>query len=91
MGPASTVCLGEVSVLEGDEVTRHREFYNNGNVVKIKTRVRDSSSASCEVTGKRLNRGSGYGLGVPCKYVFEGNRLAVKFLRECITREKNIL
>ena len=28
---------------------------------------------------------------VPCKYVFEGNRFAVKFLRERIIREKNIV
>ena len=37
------------------------------------------------------NRGGGYVLEVPCKYVFEGNSLAVKWLSERIAKEMVIV
>ena len=47
----------------------------------------ESSSASCEVTGERLNRGGGYGLEVPCKYTLRGIPEAVAWIAKCITKE----
>ena len=43
------------------------------------------------VTEKRVNRGGGYGLEVPCQYSFKGNSLAVKWLSECIAKERKIV
>ena len=43
------------------------------------------------MTGKRVNRGGGYGLEVPCQYSFKGNSLAVKWLSECIAKERKIV
>ena len=43
------------------------------------------------VTGKRVNRGCGYGLEVPCQYSFKGNSLAVKWLSERIAKERKIV
>ena len=44
------------------------------------------------MTGKRVNRGGGYGREVPCQYSFKGwNSLAVKWLSERIARERKIV
>ena len=43
------------------------------------------------MTGKRVNRGGGYGLEVPCQYSFKGNSLAVKWLSERIAKERKIV
>ena len=47
------------------------------------------SSASCEVTGKRLNRGGSYGLEVPCKYKFQGVPKIVAWIEKCIAKEND--
>ena len=46
-----------------------------------------SSSTSCEVTGRRLNRGGGYGLEVPCKYKLQGVPEAVDWVAKCMDKE----
>lgn len=43
------------------------------------------------LTGKRVNRGGGYGLEVPCQYSFKGNSLAVKWLSERIAKERKVV
>ena len=45
----------------------------------------------CEVTGKRTNRGSGYGLEIPCRYTINGNKLDVRWLNELILKEATIV
>ena len=50
-----------------------------------------SSTVTCMVTGKRINRGGGYGLGVPCWYSFKRNSLALKWLSERISKERKIV
>lgn len=50
-----------------------------------------SSTVTCKVTGKRVTRGGGYGLEVPCQYSFKGNSLAVKWLSERIAKERKIV
>ena len=47
-----------------------------------------SSTVTCTVTGKRVNRGDGYGLEVPCQYSSKGNSLAVKWLSEHLAKER---
>ena len=47
----------------------------------------ESNSASCEVTGKWVNCGEGYGMEVPSKYTFWGIGQAVTWLNKCITKE----
>ena len=49
-GPATTVCLREVSALEGDEVTRHRDsFLNTITETSYKIKMHASSRASYEL------------------------------------------
>ena len=50
-----------------------------------------SSTVTCTVPGKRVNRGGGYGLEVPCQYSSKGNSLAVKWLSERIAKEREIV
>ena len=47
-----------------------------------------SSTVTCMVTGKGVNQGRGYGLGVPCWYSFKRNSLALKWLSEHIAKER---
>ena len=49
------------------------------------------STALCEVTGKRVNHGAGYGLEIPCRYTINGNKLAVRWLSELILKEATIV
>ena len=37
---------------------------------------------SCEVTGKRVNRGGGYGLEIPVKNSFLGSNKAIKWIEK---------
>ena len=38
-----------------------------------------------KVTGKRINRGGGYGLEVPCKYRISGQQKAVDWIKRKAT------
>ena len=40
---------------------------------------------SCEVTGKRVNRGGGYGLEIPVKYTFLGPNKAIEWIEKRVT------
>ena len=40
-----------------------------------------SCSISCEVTGKRVNRGDGYGLEIPVKYKFIGLEKTINWMK----------
>ena len=52
-----------------------------------------SSTVTCAVTGKRVNRGGGYSLKFPCQYLFKGNLLAVEWLLVggCLAKERKIV
>ena len=47
-----------------------------------------ASTVTCTVTGKRVNRGGGCGLEVPCQYSSKGNSQAVKWLSEHTAKER---
>ena len=40
---------------------------------------------SCEVTGKRVNRGGGYGLEIPVKYTFPGPNKDIEWVEKRVT------
>ena len=40
----------------------------------------ESCQGKAEVTGKRVNRGAGYGLEIPCTYIFAGRQKYVQKL-----------
>ena len=44
-----------------------------------------NSTISCEVTGKRVNRGGGYGLEIPVKYTFLGPNKAIELIEKRVT------
>ena len=39
---------------------------------------KETCSGRAEITGKRVNRGGGYGLEIPCIYVFSGKKYVRK-------------
>ena len=47
-----------------------------------------TNSGEVIVKGKRVNRGGGYGLKVPCGYHFNGDTFSHDWLKEKLTREK---
>ena len=78
-----------VAVMRDDKVVEHVPLSYSRCVSQF---LEISSSAvTCTVTGKRVNRGGGYGLEVPCQYSFKGNSLTVKELRERIAKERKIV
>ena len=46
---------------------------------------------SCEVTGKRVNRGGGYGLEIPVKYTFLGPNKAIEWIEKRVTEIKFLI
>jgi len=45
---------------------------------------RSINKGTLEVTGKRINRGAGYGLEIPCKYRLYGSKRHVDILKKYI-------
>ena len=45
---------------------------------------RSINKGTVEVTGKRINRGAGYGLEIPCKYRLYGSKRHVDILKKYI-------
>jgi hypothetical protein len=52
---------------------------------------RASNSASVTVKGKRINRGAGYGLEIPCVYTFRGDQFSLTWLRNKIRKTGHAL
>ena len=46
---------------------------------------------SVEVTGKRINRGAGYGLEIPAKFHFRGPENAIRWIKTKIDKEENCI
>ena len=70
------------------------EFDVIGHVPKLmamwltKFLKRPLNSAKVIVKGKRVNRGGGYGLEVPCQYHFQGDNFSCKWLHEKLIKEE---
>ena len=45
---------------------------------------RDVNKAFAEVTGERVNRGAGYGLGVPCTYRLYGPQVYIDRMKQLV-------
>ena len=43
---------------------------------------RASNSGTVVITGKRVNRGAGYGLELPCEFKFQGHKFSCDWLEE---------
>ena len=43
---------------------------------------RATNSGKVVIKGKRVNRGGGYGLEVPCEYQFKGDEFSVNWLKK---------
>ena len=67
----------------------------NTGIVKFNIRVTvngiliEINYARVIIKGKRVNRGAGYGLEVPCEYHFEGDNFSCNWLKEKLTTVKN--
>ena len=45
-----------------------------------------NSSVRCQVAGKSANKGAGYGLEIPVKYIFYGHQKAIDWIEKVIER-----
>ena len=48
---------------------------------------RACKSATVVITGKRINRGAGYGLELPCEFKFQGDKYSCDWLKEKLKKE----
>lgn len=48
---------------------------------------RASNSGTVVITGKRINRGEGYGLELPCEFKFQGDKYSCDWLKEKLKKE----
>ena len=61
--------------------TDYTKLYQNMNIML------DVNKATSVVTGIRMNRGTGFGLEVPCVYKFYGEECSIKKLRSTINTD----
>lgn len=48
---------------------------------------RQTNSGKVTVAGKRVNRGAGYGLELPCEYFFSGDKFSCEWLKKKLAKE----
>lgn len=48
---------------------------------------RPTNSGKVTVMGKRVNRGAGYGLELPCEYLFDGDKFSCEWLKKKLAKE----
>ena len=48
---------------------------------------RATNNGKAVVKGKRVNRGGGYGLEVPCEYFFTGDKFSISWLKTKLEKE----
>ena len=48
---------------------------------------RPTNSGKVAVTGKRVNRGAGYGLELPCEYLFYGDKFSCEWPKKKLAKE----
>ena len=49
---------------------------------------RPTNSGKVVIKGKRVNRGGGFGLEIPCEYVFEGDSFSSGWLQRKLVNEE---
>ena len=49
--------------------------------------TRGTNNGKAVVKGKRVNRGGGYGLEVPCEYFFKGDKFSISWLKTKLEKE----
>ena len=49
---------------------------------------RPTNNGKVTVKGKRVNRGGGYGLEIPCEYTFEGDLFSITWLKNKLIKEE---
>ena len=69
------------TVSKEDEIVGHIQLLMSQYVSKFLKRR--TSNGKAIITGKRVNRGAGYGLEIPCSYIFDGDSdISLSWLRE---------
>ena len=71
-----------VAVMNQSTVVGH-VLYNTAPAVSHFLK-RSTNKATVRVTGAAVNRGAGYGMEIPCKYIFYGTEIYIDRLRELI-------
>ena len=85
--PENVVDVNAVSVLtEMDHVVGHLPKLMARWVSKFLKRL--TNHGKVVVAGKKVNRGGGYGLEIPCEYEFEGDNFSCNWLKDKMQYEK---
>ena len=48
---------------------------------------RATNSGKAVIRGKRVNRGGGYGLEIPCEFHFAGDEFSINWLKKKLKKE----
>ncbi len=65
-----------------------------GHIPKLMSRwvtkffKRATNSGTVIIKGKRVNRGAGYGVELPCKFTFKGDSFSCSWLKDKLKKEK---
>ena len=85
--PENVVDVNAVSVLtEMDHVVGHLPKLMVRWVSKFLKRL--TNHGKVVVAGKKVNRGGGYGLEIPCEYEFKGDNFSCNWLKDKMQYEK---
>ena len=68
-----------------EEVVGHLPKLMALHVTKFLKRLTNSGKVT--VTAKRINRGPGYGLELPCEYFFYGDKFSCEWLKKKLAKE----
>ena len=52
---------------------------------------RPTNTGKVVIKGKRINRGAGFGLEIPCEYIFEGDRFSSLWLQRKLIKEEFVV
>ena len=89
--PDNEVDVNSVAIMKDEEIVGHVPF----NLTRLISQFlqRDVNVGFVEVTGERVNRGTGYGIELPCKYCLYGSEPYINKLKELIAplKEKKLL
>ena len=53
--------------------------------------TRPTNKGRAVVKGKRVNRGAGYGLEIPCEYCFAGDEFSIQWLKSKLEEQEFLL
>lgn len=85
--PSNIVYQYAVAITKDGQVVGH--FPRNYSYPVFCFLQREENRCRCKVTGKRINRGGGLGLEIPCMYTFTGCKNYITRLKELLDTKQS--